>query len=430
MTEPDQVESGGGARRNKTRARTRFHRLMCVLKRAFEHTGPDRDVLLLIIKSVIAATVAWVIANNLLRAPTATFAPFAALLMVQATISQSLDQSIRYAGAMVFGVLLAGLVTPVMGAATLTFAVLILVALVLGRWRKLGQQGPQVGVTALFAYASFTQGGTSPSGFVQLGSIAGLVLMGCVIGVVTNLVIAPPMRYRSARLGVSALAHSLREMLTDVAQGLDQGIPDQDQAETWLHQANRFPHAVAQASAAVSRAVEVRRFNPRRLFLAYPASFEGYRTIINTLERATGQLRLAMRGLTFAVQENTALQPERERFLRSYGEVLAATAEAAGAIGEMHSTDAADQADRLGDATARARRAYSELAEQAKSTELDGPGPWAVYRGLQTDAHRLVEEFVEAQHQLARLIDSSTGDSSQDESRRTCTARSTDALRR
>jgi hypothetical protein len=121
-----------------TGVRARWQRITSSLSRGLYHPGPDRDALLTILKSVIAATAAWLLANDLLGAPSATFAPFTALLMVQATISQSLDQSARYAAAMVFGVVLAGLVTPTFGAAAWTFAGLILIALIFGRWRKLG----------------------------------------------------------------------------------------------------------------------------------------------------------------------------------------------------------------------------------------------------------------------------------------------------
>ncbi|MBA8824933.1 hypothetical protein FHX42_002280 [Saccharopolyspora lacisalsi] len=376
-----------------------------LVRRAVGHAGPDRDVFLLIVKSVVAATVAWVIAHNLLGAPSATFAPFTALLMVQATISQSLDQSARYAGAMVVGVVLAGLLTPLLGAATATFAVLMLVSLILGRWRKLGQQGPQVGVAALFAYSSFIQSGAPSASFVQLASIAGLVLLGCSLGVVTNLVIAPPMRYRSAQYSISALSRSLCDLLTDVAEGIRGGVPEQDQADAWLHRANQFPGMVAQARSAVEQAVETRRFNPRRLFLRSSASFEGYRTIINALDRVTEQLRMATRGLTSAGSADTSQRHEHEHFLADYAAVLTAVAEAARVAGQVHRDDDTEQVQQLGDATDQARRAYHALVEQSGGRQLDNPDQWPVYSALQTDVHRLVEEFVQARQNLTQLIE-------------------------
>lgn len=400
----DQQRRTRGARPSHGMIRSRWDRVACIVRRAFGHAGPDRDVLLLIVKSVIAATVAWVLANDLLGASSATFAPFTALLMVQATISQSLDQSARYAGAMVFGVVLAGLLTPLLGAATVTFSILMLVALVLGRWRKLGKQGPQVGVAALFAYSSFTHSGAPATSFLQLVSIAGLVLLGCALGVVTNVAIAPPMRYRSAQHGISALAHSVCDLLTDAANSIAKGVPDQDEADALLHRANQFPDLVSQTRSAVEQAAEARRFNPRRLFLRRTASFEGHRAIIDALERATDQVRSATRGLTYASSLSDAQQRAHEQFLATYSEVLTETAQAARVIGELHSAADTERADELQDAVERARRAYSTLAEQTEDQQLDSPGQWPVYGALQTDAHRLVEEFLQAHHKLSDVM--------------------------
>ncbi|WP_243789350.1 aromatic acid exporter family protein [Saccharopolyspora gloriosae] len=383
----------------------RWERVAGVVRRAFGHAGPDRDALLLIVKSVAAATMAWVLANNVLGAPSATFAPFTALLMVQATISQSLDQSARYALAMVFGVVLAGLITPVLGAATLTFAVLILIALVLGRWRKLGQQGPQVGVAALFAYSSFTQtGGPSSASFVSLASIAGLVVLGCGLGILTNLVLVPPIRYRNAEYGITALSHSLCELLTDIADGIADGAPTRDQAAEWRHRADQFPAAAAQARATVEQVAETMRFNPRRWLRRSSSSFTGHRVVINALERAGEQLRSAGRGLTSAVDTYHSLQDEHDRFLAAYSSILREVGEAARILGQLRTTATERSTDELRDTTDRAGRAYDSLIEQSTNQRLDSPEQWPVYGALQTDAQRLIEEFLQAQQNLDQLM--------------------------
>lgn len=387
------------------RVRARWQRLSGSVRRGLGHPGPDRDVLLTIVKSVVAATAAWLIANNVLGAPSATFAPFTALLMVQATVSQSLDQSARYAGAMVFGVVLAGLLTPLFGAAIWTFAGLILIALVLGRWRKLGQQGPQVGVAALFAYSSFSQSGGSSTSYVQLASIAGLVVLGCSLGVITNFVIVPPMRYRSAEYGISSVARSLCDLLTDLGEELQRGVPDTEQAGAWQHRADQFPDTVAQARATVEHAAETMRFNPRRLLMRGSSSFEGHRTILNALERATEQLRSTTRGLAHAASSTDHPQgSEHEKFLAGLADLLAATADTARVLGGLHNADGTDRLQELDDATDRARRSYSDLAAKVEGRELDSPEQWPIYGALQTDAHRLVEEFIQARHSLDKLI--------------------------
>ncbi len=52
-----------------------------------------------------------------------------------------------------------------------TFAALVLLALFIGRWQRLGNQGPQVAVAALFAYQSMIVVPTWRASFVQLDEI-------------------------------------------------------------------------------------------------------------------------------------------------------------------------------------------------------------------------------------------------------------------
>lgn len=100
-----------------------------------------------------------------------------------------------------------------------------------------------------------------------------------------------------------------------------------------------------------------------------------------------------MRGLTHASSLSVSQQRTHEQFLATYSEVLTEAAEATRVIGNLLSAADTERADELQDAVERARRAYSTLAEQT-GQQLDSPGQWPVYGALQTDAHRLVEEFV------------------------------------
>jgi hypothetical protein len=259
-------------------------------------------------------------------------------------------------------------------------------------------------VAALFAYSSFSQSGGSPASYLQLGSIAGLVLLGCSIGVITNLVIVPPIRYRSAQYGISALSRSLCDLLTDVSEGLQAGVPARDQAEEWQHRADQFPTTVAQARSAVEHAAETMRFNPRRLLMRGSSSFQGHRTILNALERATEQLRSTTRGLTYAATTDHPHEQQHDQFAVGLANVLAFTAETARILGQLHSTNDTDELHQLDQTTDRARHAYSELAESVQGEQLDDPDQWPIYGPLETDAHRLVEEFIQARDSLDQLI--------------------------
>ena len=116
--------------------------------------GLGGDTLLVIIKCVLAAGISWYLANNLLQMSSPTFAPFSAVLLVHSTVAQSVAHAGRYVLAMIGGVALAGVLSPLLGPGVATFAALVLLALFIGRWQRLGSQGPQVAVAAMFAYQS------------------------------------------------------------------------------------------------------------------------------------------------------------------------------------------------------------------------------------------------------------------------------------
>lgn len=387
----------------RSTARDRLSRLTESGRRGISYHGPDRDALLLILKSAVAATVAWLLADVVLQAPSATFAPFSALLMVQVTVSQSLDQSMRYALAVTSGVVLAGLLSPLLGPTIVTFAILMLVALMIGRWRRLGRQGPQVAVAALFAYSSFVQAGGGLASTVQLLSIAGLVLLGCLIGVVTNLAIVPPLRYRSAETAVRSLSQSLSDLQSDLGQGLAEGVPDRDLADDWHRRANEFAPFVSQARDAVDHAAETMRLNPRRLWMR-DTSFQGYRAIINGMERATEQLSSITRGLTYASNQQSTT--DQEGFIQAYSRVLDVGADGARVLGELHSSEDLHSDEQLQDVVSRGRSAYEDIATRAQGEDLDSADSWPIYGALQTDAHRLVEEFAQTRRELQQLLGS------------------------
>lgn len=389
---------------NRFSPRTGFQRVRNLIRRAVGHAGPDRDTLLLIIKSALAATIAWVLADLVLQAPSATFAPFSALLMVQVTVLRSLDQAFRYASAVVAGVVLAGLLSPLLGATVWTFAILMIIALILGRWRRLGSQGPQVAVAALFAYAAFVQTGGSPESFSQLLSIAGLVILGCGIGVITNLAILPPMRYRSAQYAVSGLAQSTCDLLSDLAEGLREGVPGTERADDWRHRSAQLPDSVSQTRQSVEHAAETFRFNPRRKLTRHSASFEGHRTIVNVLERVTDQLRSITRGLRYAADIEEPSESHHS-FLRYYADLLYEASESTRILGELHNLSDLRADNGLDDAVHRGRDTFQDLSKAVQEQQLDPVGEWPTFSVLQTDAHRLVEELVEAVRELAELAD-------------------------
>ncbi len=96
----------------------------------------------------------------------------------------------------------------------------------LGRWQRLGSQGFNVTVAAVFAYGVFAMPDAGKPPLILIWDLAGMVLLGAVIAVVTNLLIAPPLRYRSAADAVDGYCDSTSQLLEDMVAGLREAMPD------------------------------------------------------------------------------------------------------------------------------------------------------------------------------------------------------------
>ncbi|WP_235445370.1 aromatic acid exporter family protein [Streptomyces sioyaensis] len=77
-------------------------------RRALKSAGHGRYAVLLIAKSTLAATIAWVISYEFLHAKSPAFAPFSAVLIMQVTVYQSMVQALRYVSAVTAGVAVQG----------------------------------------------------------------------------------------------------------------------------------------------------------------------------------------------------------------------------------------------------------------------------------------------------------------------------------
>lgn len=364
-------------------------RLARTLQRARRHAGHEREVVLLVAKSTVAAVVAWQLAN-LLGVSAATFAPFSALLVVQSTVYRSVVNSLRLVVAVLAGVLAAGAVGPLLGVHPGSFALLVFAGLLVGQWRRLGAQGMQVPVAAIFAYSYMSSG--QP---LVLRDIVVTVLIGAGVGVVTNLVLAPSMRYRDAARGMLEMSWSIREVLADVAEGLRGGVPSSEQAEDWLRRTRNLDETLSRARSAIEHGAESVRLNPRRLLSRSPGSpsFAGYRTTAEALGRAAEQVRTVAYELTFTARDEQRQGGRYGRFLRSYGSLLDCAVEALDALGR------ADSGGRQGldEHVECGRKIFRELAEDVDAKDLDSPDQWPVYGSLITAAQRLLDEFDHAQ---------------------------------
>ncbi|OEV05249.1 FUSC family protein [Streptomyces oceani] len=376
------------------------------LHRAVGSDGHERQTLALICKSTLAAAVAWVIGSDVLGAQSPAFAPFSAVLIMQVTVYQSLLQALRYMGAVSSGVLMQGVLGFLAGPHLFTFVMVTFAALLIGRWRRLGSQGSQVVTAAFFAFSTYVAAVSASDRWTQLGQIILLVLIGCGVGVVVNVLIIPPMRYRSGEYGIHTLAHSLCELVSDMYAALREGELDEERTQHWRRRAAQLGSVSSQAQASVQTAWESTLYNPRRLLRNHrvPGSFAGYQAVVDALERVTYQVASMAR--SFDQWHDADGSQGHLDFVRAYGDFLASLARIAGLLSEINEGQLRQQSVELCESAQEAQECRDQLEREAQERSVPLSDPAKPYGILMAEASRLMDEFQHTCDVLKNGVDS------------------------
>ena len=356
----------------------------------------ESDTGLVIAKSAVAATAAWIVAGELLAAPSATFAPFTAVLMMHATVSRSVDHALRYTTAMLGGVVLAGVLSPLLGAAWWTFGLLVMLALALGRWHRLGTYGPQVAVAAMFAYATLVQPTDEHVRWSALGSIAGMVLLGAVIAVVVNFALLPPVRYRAAHNGVRGLSREMTGLMGDVAEGIRAAKSLDQHVKRWTERTDALSRRAVEVRRSVDEADESMRFNPRRFLVHRKESFDGYRCTVRSLHRIADQLRLVITDVSYLDRTGSGMTSNAAG-------VLSATAEVTSVLGTLYSEQDLHRIDELRSHLRRGEQCCRDISKDVKEHHRREPDELLSSETLHTDLRRMVDEGERVRDELDGL---------------------------
>jgi uncharacterized membrane protein YgaE (UPF0421/DUF939 family) len=223
--------------------------------------GQLEGTLLQAAKTAIAAGFAWFVTADLLGNQIPVFAPLAAVLTVQVTLWQSVSRGLQRVAGVMVGVLVAGAFARLAGIHAWSIAVVIFVALLLGRALRLGTQGSiQVPISALLVLVlGATTGGY---GFDRVIDTA--IGAGC--GILVNLVAFPRTHLEEAAARVRGLAQGLAALVESVAGWIDRNGPGpasgKEDPAFHLLAARMLGGQVGLATRAVNRAEEACRWNP------------------------------------------------------------------------------------------------------------------------------------------------------------------------
>lgn len=212
----------------------------------------ESDTLRQIAKTALAATVSWELAVRVLDSPIPALAALGAILTVQVNIKQTIAFGFQQVAGVTVGVGAAVAVVGVLGVHTWSVGVVILCALVVGHLLRLGKQVNQVAISALLVLALGT-------GYGSVRIID--TLLGAAIGVLVNVLVAPPTHVQAAAGEIGRVAEDLGLLLADMGRGLRRGW-NPDTARDWLRRARELDAARARAGEAVRKGDESLRYNP------------------------------------------------------------------------------------------------------------------------------------------------------------------------
>ncbi|HIV56516.1 MAG TPA: hypothetical protein H9902_01040 [Candidatus Stackebrandtia faecavium] len=346
-----------------------FGRVRSWCQRVVQQSGHERDKVILVVKSAVAATAAWAVSYYAIDPAMPAFAPFAAVLLVQLTLYQTMKQSLLFVSAVVGGVLLQGVTVFGFGTNVATFLLVTLLALVLSRWRALGVQGIQVVTAAIFAFSLSVAATSQLQRLTELLEIVVVVTVGSVIGVVVNVIIFPPLRYRRAVDAVRSLSGQIEDFVNSIASDVGSNRVGDWPTEQWGRDIVELQGVGSQARSSVQFARETTYYNPRRWWAGKPQlDFRRYEQLVEHLDRCALLVMSIARTLQYRQWNKESQQDALTGFLAEYADFLTAFTRYLRVLRHLDAEETSVSAARLSDTS----DAMSEHLKQVGGCEPDG----------------------------------------------------------
>ncbi|MFF7868060.1 FUSC family protein [Streptomyces qaidamensis] len=350
------------------------------------------------LRSATAATIAYVIALRLSPEAAPLTAPLTALLVVQVTLYATLTNGFRRVNAVVTGVLLAIAFSLLVGLTWWSLALLLVASLAVGRLVRVEEYVPEVAISAMLVLGVTSVGDTAWARVVE-------TLIGAVVGLACNLLLAPPVWVEEAGESIGDLARRLRQLMLRMGEEAAGGTPV-DRAEKQLHEARRLDHDIVEVDAALRQAEDSLRLNPRvqdsvlhRVVL---------RTGLDTLEICTVVLRVLARSLTDLAKEREPeplFEAETGAALEQLlSEIADAVVSFAVLVTTHLSTSAESAEERLAAELRTAAGTRDKLALLLREEAERAPGHWQLPGAVLAEVNRILDEL-DTEHRTRRLFE-------------------------
>lgn len=323
-----------------------------------------------VVKTVAAAVIAWLVATRVWHLPQSFLAPWAALLVVHATVYRTFSQGVRQVGAAVIGVVVAWAVGNALGLGPTSVAVALLIGFAIGTLPWMSGEGTAVAATAVIVLTT----GFADNDNMLFKRLADTAI-GIGTGLLINFVVWPPLRARTAIASMNSLDDRIGELIGDMGDGLAAGCT-REEVHCWIDRTRDLDEDLDQAWALVRQARESARMNPRRSAtqLRNPQQWEA---LLVRLEQAVAEVRSMARTIDHGMDESgdwlSAFREPYVVLLRDAGHAIAA----ADPVSILAVRDRLnDLVDRLGD-------------------QQPTPRLWPVYGGLIINLRNIIDSMDE-----------------------------------
>ncbi|MEU5224189.1 aromatic acid exporter family protein [Streptomyces toyocaensis] len=350
------------------------------------------------VRSAAAATVAYVIALRLSPEAAPLTAPLTALLVVQVTLYSTLTTGMRRVNAVVSGVVVAILFSLLVGLTWWSLGLLLLASLITGHLVRVDEFVPEVAISAMLVLGVTTHGDTAWARIVE-------TLIGAVVGMGFNLLLAPPVWVEEAGESIEELARRVRQLMLRIGEEAA-GRPPAARAAARLHEARRLDHDISEVDADLRQAEDSLRLNPRvREGLLHRIVL---RTGLDTLEICTVVLRVLARTLTDLTKQR---EPERlfepetgAVFEQLLSEVADAVVSFAVLVTTSVSADAESAEERLASELRQASATRDKLARLLFEEARRDASQWQLLGAVLTEVNRMLDEM-DTEHRTRRLFE-------------------------
>ncbi len=350
------------------------------------------------LRSTAAATVAYVIALHLSPEKAPLTAPLTALLVVQVTLYATLTNGVRRVNSVVAGVLVAIAFSLLVGLTWWSLALVILASLAVGHLVRVDEYVPEVAISAMLVLGVTSVGDTAWARVLE-------TLIGAVVGLGCNLLLAPPVWVDEAGESIEGLARRVRQLMLSMGEEAAGRTPV-ERATARLYEARRLDHDIVEVDAALRQAEDSLRLNPRvREGLLHRVVL---RTGLDTLEICTVVLRVIARTLTDLAKERDPDPLFAPQIGAAVEQLLSEVADAVVSFAVLvtaHVSENAESAEeRLAAELRQAAATRDKLAQLLLEEVQRDARQWQLHGAVLTEVTRMLDEM-DTEHRSRRLLE-------------------------